>query len=41
MSVDRHRLIVAAQNVLGEFPLRDRFSAGFVGAALLTEAGNV
>jgi len=35
------QLIEAARAVCGEFPLRDDFSAGSVGAAILTDKGNV
>lgn len=35
------QLIRAAQEVQGEFSLRGEFSAGSVGAALLTRAGNI
>ena len=41
MAVDRQELIAAAQRILGEFRLRNRFSAGSVSAALLTEKGNI
>jgi cytidine deaminase len=37
----RARLIAAAEAACGEFGLRDGFSAGSVGAALLTARGNV
>lgn len=35
------QLIRAAQEVQGEFTLRNDFSAGSVGAALMTKAGNI
>ncbi len=35
------QLIRAAQEVQGEFNLRNDFSAGSVGAALMTRAGNI
>ena len=41
MNETRSRLIEAARAVCEHFPLRDDFSAGGVGAALLTAKGNV
>jgi cytidine deaminase len=37
----RRRLIEAARAVCGDFPLREDFSAGGVGAALMTLEGNM
>jgi len=39
--IDWPRLIAAAKAVCGEFPLSEGFTAGSVGAAMLTAKGNV
>jgi cytidine deaminase len=41
MNIDRAQLIGAAKAVCGHFELRDEFSAGSVGAALITDKGNI
>jgi cytidine deaminase len=41
MNAARSRLIAAAKAVCGAFRLREDFSAGSVGAAILTAQGNV
>lgn len=41
MTVDTVRMIEAAWAVAGEFKLRKSFSAGSVGAAVLTASGNI
>jgi len=41
MSSGKQELIEAARSVCGNFPLGDGFSAGGVGAAIRTVAGNV
>lgn len=41
MKVDTVRLIDVARAVAGEFKLRENFSAGSVGAAVLAASGNI
>jgi cytidine deaminase len=41
MALDTAHLIDAARAVVGEFRLREDFSAGSVGAAVLTSNGNI
>jgi cytidine deaminase len=41
MSIDDEQLVASAHEVCGEFALRDDFSAGSVGAALVTAGGNL
>jgi cytidine deaminase len=41
MTVDSVRMIEAARAVAGEFKLRENFSAGSVGAAVLAASGNI